>query len=161
MMPKMGSPCCIHTSASSIVVTLPSECVGIEIDKETRLAAAELARKIAAAIWAMRWFTAKAVNVPKELTQTDVSDYDKEMQEFLPGILGDMMVVSALNEEIAGKMLPPMDKINSVDVQITEGSINLNTSPESSLKMLADTYCGMRSAPFMVNWLEQYMVLQA
>jgi hypothetical protein len=95
---------------------------------------------MAAAIWAMTWFTAKAVNVPKELTQTDVSDYDKEMQEFLPGILGDMMVVSGLNEKIAGKMLPSMDKINSVDVQITEGSISHYISRESGLKMLADTH---------------------
>ena len=111
-----------------------------DIDTETRLAVAELARKMSAAIWAMTWFTAKAVNTPKELTQTDISDYDKEMKGLLPGILGDLMVVSGLNEGIADKMSPLMGKIYSVDAQIAGGSINFDTSPESGLKILANAH---------------------
>jgi hypothetical protein len=67
------------------------------------------------------------------------------MRGLLPGILGDLMVVSGLNEGTADKMSPLMGKtlmgkIYSVDVQIAGGSINFNTSPESGLKMLADAH---------------------
>lgn len=82
-----------------------------DIEKETRLAVAELTRNIAVAIQAMLWFTAKAGNIPQRISQVDISEYDKAIQQLLPDILSSLMVVSALDTGVSDKMAPLLYRI--------------------------------------------------
>jgi gas vesicle protein len=101
-----------------------------DVDKETRLAVAELTRNMAAATQVMLWFTAKATTTPDKVTQKDVSDYDKEIQERLPDILGSLCVVSALDPKISARMSPLMGDIYSVDAQIAQACKGLDEYPD-------------------------------
>jgi len=109
-----------------------------DIEKETRLAVAELARKMAVAVQAMLWFTSKAGNTPQKLSQEDISEYDKAIQDLLPDILSSLMVVSALDTEVSDKMSPLLYRIYEVDGQIAQASTQFETSPQSSVESLAE-----------------------
>jgi hypothetical protein len=109
-----------------------------DIEKETRLAVAELTRKMAVATQAMLWFTSKAGNIPKKFSQEDITEYDKAIQELLPGILSSLMVVSALDTDVSDKMTPLLYRIYTVDGQIAQASAQFETSPQSSVESLAE-----------------------
>jgi hypothetical protein len=108
-----------------------------DIEKETRLAVAELTRKMAVATQAMLWFTSKAGNIPKKFSQEDISEYDEAIQGLLPDILSSLMVVSALDTEVSEKMTPLLYRIYEVDGQIAQASTQFETSPRSSVESLA------------------------
>ena len=109
-----------------------------DIEKETRLAVAELTRKMATAIQAMLWFTSKAVNTPSELSREDISEYDKAIQELLPDILASWMTVSALDKGVSKTLRPLVDSIYTVDGRIALASRELETTRESSVAALAE-----------------------
>jgi hypothetical protein len=111
-----------------------------DIVKETRLAVAELTRSMAAAIQAMAWFTAIAANTPDKLTQEDILDYDKEIKELLPNIVGALLIVSALDNEISDQLSPFMQEIYRVDGAIGAASREFTTSPEQSAKRIKYLY---------------------
>jgi hypothetical protein len=109
-----------------------------DIEKETRLAVAELTRKMAVAMQAMLWFTSMAESFPKKFSHEDISEYDMAIKELLPDILSSFMVVSALDTDVSDKMTPLLYKIYIVDGQITQASTQFETSPQASLKSLAE-----------------------
>ena len=107
-----------------------------DIKKDTRLALAELTRKMAAVTQAMLWFTAKAVNTPDKLTQEDILDYDKEVQRLLPDILGSLMVISALNKKLQDEMQVLVQRIYEVDFLLAQASKDFDASPESTAEAI-------------------------
>lgn len=111
-----------------------------DIERETRLAVAELAKKMAAATQVILWLTAKANLTPNRLTQEDITGYDKDIQGLLPDILGSLMVVSALDPEASEKMSPLRGEIFRVNARIAQASSQFDKSPESSVEAIAEFF---------------------
>ena len=87
--------------------------------------------------------TSKASNTPKRVSQEDISEYDKAIQELLPDILSSLMVVSAFDTDVSDKMAPlPYKtlpyKIFSVDRRIAQASTQFETAPQSNFESLAE-----------------------
>jgi len=109
-----------------------------DIAKETRLAVAEVTRTMAAAIQEMLWITSKGANISwDELTQEDILDYDNEIKELLPNILGSMMVLSAFDAKASNQLSPLMSAIYRVDVRTALASRQFRTAPEQSARQLS------------------------
>jgi hypothetical protein len=111
-----------------------------DIAKETRLALAELTRKMGAAIQTMMWLAGKAASNPARLTQQDISDYDKEIAGLLPDILGSLMVVSALDNELSDKMAPLVGEIYGADGELASAAQSFEDSREASTAAIAALY---------------------
>ena len=103
------------------------------------MAVAELTSKMAVATQAMLWFTSKAGNTPTRISQEDISDYDKTIQELLSDILSSPMVVSAFDTDVSDKLAPLLyRRIYSVDGRIAQASTQFETSPQSNFESLAE-----------------------
>ena len=111
-----------------------------EIQKDIRLAAAELTRKIAAANHSMVWLTWKAHFQPNDLTKEDISVYDKEMHVLKPEIIGALMNLCALDKSLYDKMNPFVTKTNVLDGRIRIAAISFDASPESTREAIAEFY---------------------
>jgi hypothetical protein len=111
-----------------------------EIQKDIRLAAAELTRKIAAANHSMLWLTWKAHFQPNDLTNEDISDYDKEMHVVKPEIIGALMNLCALDENLYDRMNPFVIKTHVLDGRIAIAAIPFKVSRESATKAIAEFY---------------------
>lgn len=112
--------------------------------KETRLAVAELTRKLGEAVHSMTWLTWKAAYQPKKLTQEDILAYDREMHALLPALAGSLAVISALSIEMYRKMSPIVNQVYGLDASIAEGTTQFDEKPLASAKAIGichiDTY---------------------
>jgi hypothetical protein len=124
-----------------------------DVEKETRLAVAELTRKMATAVQTMLWFTSKAVNTPNEVSREDISEYDKAIQGLLPDILASWMTVSALDKGVSKTLRPLVDRIYIVDGRIALASREFEAARESSVAALAKLFT--TDVPSLFNELDQ------
>src|SRR5262245_38210832 len=69
------------------------------IEKDARLALADLTKKLAAGVHAMCWLSWKAKFEPDKLSERDLSAYDTSMQSLFPDIVGSRVILAALSKE--------------------------------------------------------------
>jgi hypothetical protein len=112
--------------------------------KETRLAVAELTRKLGEAVHSMTWLTWKAAYQPSKLAQEDISTYDREMHSLLPALAGSLAIISALSNEMYRKMSPIVNQVYALDASIAAGATQLEETPQASAEAIgachAETY---------------------
>lgn len=111
-----------------------------EHEKALRLAVAELTRKLAAGTHAIAWLTWKAKNAPTELTEQDLSVYNKEMKTLFPDIVGSRVVVVALDKEVHTKMTPLILKLYSLDEQVARAAMLFEDARSDCITALAHYY---------------------
>ncbi len=96
-----------------------------DLKKETRLAVADLTRKLALAAHSMVWLTWKATHRPSEFTREDIANYDEEMHRVIPDIVGAHAVVSALEPRLGDKLQPLTKRIYALDADIATEATKL------------------------------------
>ncbi len=124
-----------------------------ELQKETRLAAAELTRGLAAGIHAVAWCSWKARYEPDDLKEEDFAAYDREIKGLFPTIVGARIVLAALNENIHRQMTPFVKELYSLDKELAEASALFRKSREEGLK--AVEVCYQHANVFDKGLLEQ------
>ena len=92
------------------------------IEKETRLALADLTKKIAAGINAIAWVTWKAKNEPERFSENDLTTYDTTMKTLFPDIVGSRVTLAALSKEVHDQVSPLLTKLYRLDVQTTNAA---------------------------------------
>ena len=111
-----------------------------EYEKTLRLAVAELTRKLAVGTHTIAWCTWKAKHAPTELTEEDLSIYNKEMKALFPDIVGSRVVVVALDKEVHTKMTPLILKLYSLDEQVAQAAMLFKDARSDCVAALAHYY---------------------
>jgi len=111
-----------------------------ERQKETRLAAAELTRGLAAGIHAVAWCSWKARYEPDDLKEKDFAAYDREIKGLFPTIVGARIVLAALNENMHQQMTPFVKELYSLDRELAEASVLFRRSRDEGLKAVEACY---------------------
>lgn len=108
------------------------------IEKDTRLALADLTKKIAAGIHAMAWLAWKAKIEPTRLSENDLTTYDVTMNTLFPDIVGSRVALAALSKEIHAQISPLIQRLYDLDVKIAETAALYRNSPSEGSKELAE-----------------------
>lgn len=108
------------------------------IEKDTRLALADLAKKIAAGIHAMAWLAWKAKIEPSRLSQDDLTTYDTTMNTLFPDIVGSRVALAALSKEIHDQISPLIQQLYDLDVKIAKTSSLYRDSVSEGTQALAN-----------------------
>lgn len=87
----------------------------LERQREVRLAVAEVARNLGAAIHAISWFTWKAENRPTQLGTLDAQEYDADMKAVFPALTGSLAVLAALSHDAFSRAELLVKEIYSLD----------------------------------------------
>jgi hypothetical protein len=111
-----------------------------EHEKTLRLALAELTRKLAAGTHAIAWLTWKAKYASTELTEGDLSVYNKDMKALFPDIVGSRIVVVALDKEIHTKITPLILNLYSLDAQVARAGMLFKGARSDCIKAIAQYY---------------------
>lgn len=107
------------------------------IEKDTRLALADLIKKLAAGIHAIAWLTWKAENEPDNLSENDLSAYDSTLQSLFPDIVGSRVVLAALSRETHEQVSPLVNQLYVFDVRIGKAAALYRNSMPEGIKALA------------------------
>lgn len=108
------------------------------IEKDTRLALADLTKKIAAGVHAMAWLAWKAKIEPSRLSENDLTTYDTTMGILFPDIVGSRVVLAALSKEIHDQISPLIQQLYDLDVKIAETASLYRSSVSEGTKALAN-----------------------
>lgn len=109
-----------------------------QIDKDFRLAVADLTRKIAQGTHQIIWLAWKAKNEPTNLTEEDFVMYDKKMGELFPDIVGSRIIVAALNRKVHDEITPFVKRLYILDEEVAKARILFRKMPEKSIATLAE-----------------------
>jgi len=107
------------------------------IEKDARLALADLTKKLAAGVHAICWLSWKAKYESEKLSERDLSAYDTSMQTLFPDIVGSRVILAALSKETHDLMSPLVLKLYAFDVRVAEGAASFRKSPADGIKALA------------------------
>jgi hypothetical protein len=107
------------------------------IEKDARLALADLTKKLAAGVHAICWLTWKAKYEPEKLSEADLSAYDTSMQTLFPDIVGSRVILAALSKETHDLVSPLVLQLYAFDVRVAEGAALFRRSPADGIKVLA------------------------
>ena len=111
-----------------------------DLAKETRLAVADLTRKIASGIHEIVWLAWKAKHFPRQLTQKDILKYDKESHGMIPEIVGSLTIVSALNSEIYDELVPLAHEYFDLEGEMASAAYAFQDSPKNAIDGMAEVY---------------------
>lgn len=111
-----------------------------EHQKNLRLAVAELTRKLAVGTHEVAWVTWKAKHAPTELTEEDLSAYNKGMKTLFPDIVGSRVVVDALDKATHTRMTPLVLKLYGLDEQVALAAMLFKDTKKDGIAALADCY---------------------
>jgi hypothetical protein len=111
-----------------------------QIDKDFRLAVADLTRKIVQGTHQIFWLAWKAKHEPTYLTEEDFIMYDKRMAELFPDMVGSRIIVAALNQKVHTDMTPFISRLYDLDEEIAKIRILFREPPEKGTATLADCY---------------------
>lgn len=116
------------------------------IERDARLAFADLTKKIAAVIHAMAWLTWKAVNEPRRFSKNDLITYDSAIKVLFPDIVGSRVTLAALSGAIHDQISPLIQELYALDVKIAEAGVLYRDSVSEGIKMLVK--CHSESSTF-------------
>jgi uncharacterized protein YneF (UPF0154 family) len=122
-----------------------------DLAKETRLAVAELTRKLSEATHSMAWLTWKAKNQSVQLTKDDIFTYDKEMHGLFAAISGSLAVVSALNFDMYEKVDPLVRQVYAIDTRITLSASHFIEKSDLDVKEMADCFSEVHNFDRVLN----------
>ncbi len=108
-----------------------------DLNKEIRLAVAELARKLAITTHSMNWLTWRAEKQAAEFSLEHLEAYDREMHQNLPEIASAFIVLSALSESAAGLMNPLVQEVYNLDVDLAKAGASYREDPATSREAIA------------------------
>ena len=102
-----------------------------ELLKQVRLAAADLAKRVAAGAQAMTWLLWIAKYEPGNLTEKEISAYDREMKSLYSELVGAEVVLAALDKGLFAKMKPLVNDLYKLDQSIAEHTRQFRATKES------------------------------
>ncbi|HWM90997.1 MAG TPA: hypothetical protein VN493_09540 [Thermoanaerobaculia bacterium] len=111
-----------------------------ELEKETRLATAELTRGIAAGIHAVAWCSWKARYEPDDLKEKDFALYDREIKGIFPEIVGSRVVLAALDRTLHEQMTPFVKELYQLDKELAKASALFRKSREEGIRAVDVCY---------------------
>lgn len=117
-----------------------------ELLKQVRLAAADLAKRVAAGAQAMTWLLWIAKYEPANLTEKDIATYDREMKSLYSDLVGAEVVLAALDKHLFSKMKPLVNDLYKLDQGIAEHTRQFRATKDApdknieTAKRLGDLY---------------------
>ena len=109
----------------------------LEYEKETRHAAAQVARGIGAAIHTISWLTWRAKSQPQHLSVEHVDAFDKDMHLLYPELTGSLALVAALNKDVYDRLRNIVDKVYALDVRVAESTTSVRDGAEGAAALVA------------------------
>jgi hypothetical protein len=119
--------------------------------KNTRLAVAELNKKLTIAIQAMQWATWDSIHHPNDMKEETLNEYDKKMKEIWPEIACARIGVAAINMEMYNKIMPLIERVSDLDIMLDNASRKFKKDPEEGIKAIAA--CGEESQKFKEKFI--------
>jgi len=107
-----------------------------ELLKQVRLAVADLAKRVAAGAQAMTWLLWISKYEPANLTEKDISAYDREMKSLYSDLVGAEVVLAALDKNLFAKMKPLVNDLYKLDQGIAEHTRQFRATKEAPDKNL-------------------------
>lgn len=109
----------------------------LEYEKETRHAAAQVARGIGAAIHTISWLTWRAKSQPQHLRVKHVDAFDRDMHLLYPELTGSLALVAALNKNVYDRLRKVVDKVYALDVRVAESTTSVRDGAEGAAALVA------------------------
>ena len=107
------------------------------LSKELRLQIAEVSRKMLVAQHSMEWITWYAREGPKHLDKKMISEYNKEIHDAFPELLGALAITAALNLDIYNQLSIIADEIYGIEGRIAKALFLFDEAPEECIEKLA------------------------
>lgn len=87
------------------------------------------------------------------LTEDELSQYDREMKELWPNIVSARVLVAALNSEIHSQITPLILKLTALDSAVAKAGILFRASQQNGIKALAECHleCEKFEAEFVTK----------
>ena len=100
--------------------------------KESKLAAATLAQKVAAEIQAMIWLTWIARFEPRIFTEKDISTYDREMKSLMGEDMVAQAALAAVDPELHKRMKPFVKEASFLDHRMSRVTLKIKQADSST-----------------------------
>jgi len=108
------------------------------VERDARLALAELTKKLAVGVHAIAWLTWKAKYEPDKLSENDLSAYDTTMQSLFPDIVGSRIALAALTKETHNLISPLIEQLYDFDVRIAKAAALYRESASAGVRALVE-----------------------
>jgi hypothetical protein len=109
-----------------------------ELDKEKRIAVAELCRKIVVMVQSAQWLAWYAKHQPSRISDVDMKEYDKKTSQLLPDIMSSLVIVSALDSHKFTLMSQIVSEVIILDEKISKAMIQLASSRDEGIEAMAN-----------------------
>lgn len=107
-----------------------------ELVKQVRLAAADLAKRVAAGAQATSWLLWIAKYEPENLTEKDISAFDREMKSLYSELVGAEVALAVLDKSLFDKMKPLVNSLYKLDQSIAEHTRHFKAGKKSPDKTI-------------------------
>ena len=111
-----------------------------ELGRNTRMALADLVKKLAAAAHSMTWITWDAQHNPSAITAARFESYDKEMHLLLSDIIASRAVLASLSPDTHRALAPFAKRVSELDAGIAKAKHELSADREMAIQMLTTTF---------------------
>jgi L-rhamnose mutarotase len=111
-----------------------------ELDKEKRVAVAELCRNTVTSIQAGQGLAWYAAHQPSYLNDEKAKEYERIIDQVWPEIASSLVVVSALDSDIYAAINQLVSKASHLDEKMTIALMQLETSRDESIKAMAELF---------------------
>lgn len=105
--------------------------------RNIRIAVAEVAKRIAAGVHSMCWLCWAAKNNPNSFDESNLINYDQEMHQVLTNLVGDRVILAALDKNTHSHLSPLADKLYSLDAEIGLAMALWRRNPSEGIKALS------------------------
>lgn len=109
-----------------------------ELEKEKRVAVAELIRKIVMAVQIAARLAWHARHHPTRINAEDTNNYEERIHELLPDIMSSVVMVSALDSNAHDPMYDLVRKVYNLDDKMSKAIILWETAQNDGAKAMAD-----------------------
>lgn len=110
------------------------------LEKDTRLALADLTKRMAAGTHAIAWLTWKAKHELDRFSENDLTAYDATMKTLFPEIVGSRVALAALNKEIHDQVSPWIEGLYELDVKTAKAAALYRNTVLEGAKVLAECH---------------------
>ena len=110
------------------------------VERDARLALADLTKKLAMGIHAIAWITWKAKHETDKLSESGLSAYDTTMKTLFPDIVGSRVSLAALNRVSHDLVSPLIEQLYAFDVRIAKAAALYRNSALEGCRALAECH---------------------
>ncbi len=106
------------------------------LEKETRLAVAELCKKMVEVVQEIGWLSWSANYQPNRITLEHAKEYDLKIKQLLPQVMSSLVVVSSLDSSIHNTMDMLVKKVYTLDNNMSKALIIFEKSRKNGIEAL-------------------------